>query len=571
MNKIQSAVLAVVMSVFLIQATDPPYEKPTGSFIQFYPVRQRRIDNVEPKYTQVFFNAQRSIGSFASQNALDSNQKPIQSTTPGNYVPSSLVPQRSTITNFLSGSNLPLYPPLVPIPQAPSQGPSTSESDQKFAESALPQYPPVRLQFDVSKVPEAPQNRYDALGRLHNYLSKIGDSRDRSGQPDEDKSAYEKLLDKEFIRPLLKLYEKQIHYQPDYEIANGNSTGRISKEDYVEDFKVLSKDELEMLMYGGEKYQANQNHDAENQQNLDTGNDSVSSASEGNTSTNGIRRDDVSVPENNDKEHIGEILPPEFKKTQQAYPQTHRRVYHQIIFNPANYRMRKSYDYNDRAEIPRIPLTFPTAPSSEGLDGAGYHRVPRINLPPPELYRAPRRFRGYRESFNEGPPHPYFDPSARYHNGWTARRPRVIFPTDLVAFRDATNNQEQEPDWLAGDNNLQDIQEPDVRDRVYSPQCLLGASCEFFLSCWMSGGLLDEPCGLLRGCCHYRGVAKRDESSGLAIGTLHAPPERAKSDDGPFDAVRCGISSTQNQGAQRRIVGGEEAGFGTFHGKPILG
>nr|CAI5843276.1 unnamed protein product [Callosobruchus analis] len=525
MNKIQSAVLAVVMSVFLIQATDPPYEKPTGSFIQFYPVRQRRIDNAEPKYTQVFFNAQRSIG-----NALDVNQKSVQSTTAGNYVPSSLVPQRSTITNFLSGSNLPLYPPLVPIPQAPT----TSEPDQKFAESALPQYPPVRLQFDVSKVPEIPsRNRYDALGRLHNYLSKIGDSRDRSGQQDEDKSAYEKLLDRELVRPLLKLYEKQIHYEPDYEIANGNSTGRISKEDYVEDFKVLSKDELEMLMYGGEKYQANHNHDAEDHQNLDHGDDSVSSASsEETSSSNGIRRDDISVPENNDKEHIGEILPPEFKKTQQSYPQAHRRVYHQIIFNPANYRMRKSYDYNDRAEIPRIPLTFPTAPSSEGLDGTGYHRVPRINLPPPELYRAPRRFRGIENRLTRG----RRTPISTHRHGTTM----VGLLEDL---EDANNNQEPEPDWLAGDNNLQDIQEADVRDR---------------------GGLLDQPCGLLRGCCHYRGVAKRDESSGLAIGTLHAPPERAKSDDGPFDSVRCGISSTQSQGAQRRIVGGEEAGFGTF-------
>ncbi|CAH1954828.1 unnamed protein product [Acanthoscelides obtectus] len=466
MNKIQSAVLAVVMSVFLIQATDPPYEKPSGSFIQFYPVRQRRIDNVEPKYTQVIFRDNsftRSIGSF---NALDSSQKPVQSTTPGNYVPSSLVPQKSTITNFLSGSNLPLYPPLVPIPNAPT----TPVPDQKFAESALPQYPPVRLQFDVSKVPEAQQNRYDALGRLHNYLTKIGD---RSGVPDEERSSYEKLLAKELIRPLLKLYEKQIHYEAGYETSNGTLNGRISKEDYVEDFKVLSKEELDMLMYGGEKYQNNHKHDAEDSQSLDPedsgkrkvdDNDSTASTSEDSGSTNGIRRDDVDVSENNDKEHIGEILPPEFKKSQQSYPQTHRRMYHHIIFNPANYRMRKSYDYNDRAELPRIPVTFPTAPSSEGADGAGYHRVPRLNLPPQELYRAPRRFRGYRESYSEGPPHPYFDPSARYHNAWTARRPRVIFPTDLVAFRDSAN-QEQEPDWLAGDNNLQDIQEPDLRDR----------------------------------------------------------------------------------------------------------
>lgn len=36
-----------------------------------------------------------------------------------------------------------------------------------------------------------------------------------------------------------------------------------------------------------------------------------------------------------------------------------------------------------------------------------------------------------------------------------------------------------------------------------SQKCNQGGTCEFFLYCWMSGGLLDGGCGgLLKGCCH---------------------------------------------------------------------
>lgn len=65
--------------------------------------------------------------------------------------------------------------------------------------------------------------------------------------------------------------------------------------------------------------------------------------------------------------------------------------------------------------------------------------------------------------------------------------------------------------------------------------CISGASCEFFLSCWLSGGLLEGPCdGLLRGCCQ-RGAAKAGKSAGQAIGTLEAPPESPKVQSGLLD------------------------------------
>lgn len=49
-----------------------------------------------------------------------------------------------------------------------------------------------------------------------------------------------------------------------------------------------------------------------------------------------------------------------------------------------------------------------------------------------------------------------------------------------------------------------------------------GGQCEFFLTCWLGGGLLDGACsGLLRGCCR-RGPTASDK---LAIGTQPAPYE----------------------------------------------
>lgn len=66
--------------------------------------------------------------------------------------------------------------------------------------------------------------------------------------------------------------------------------------------------------------------------------------------------------------------------------------------------------------------------------------------------------------------------------------------------------------------------------------CPSGATCEFFLSCWMSGGLLDLPCkGILTGCCFRRGVSKAGFTGGIGIGTIEAPRETGKSQTGPFE------------------------------------
>lgn len=69
-------------------------------------------------------------------------------------------------------------------------------------------------------------------------------------------------------------------------------------------------------------------------------------------------------------------------------------------------------------------------------------------------------------------------------------------------------------------------------------ECPLGATCEFFLTCWMSGGLLDLPCkGILAGCCFKRGVSKAGSTGGVGIGTLEAPREIGKSHVGPLEDI----------------------------------
>lgn len=53
----------------------------------------------------------------------------------------------------------------------------------------------------------------------------------------------------------------------------------------------------------------------------------------------------------------------------------------------------------------------------------------------------------------------------------------------------------------------------------------VGGTCEFFLSCWLGGGLLEGACsGLLRGCCR-RGLMAADKTGPQAIGTQPAPYE----------------------------------------------
>ncbi|XP_066155869.1 uncharacterized protein [Euwallacea fornicatus] len=623
MIKIQSSLLALVLGIFLIQAADPPYEKTTSSFLEFSPTSTPRVETVT-------LNNAESI-------------KHLQS----------------------------LYTTLQNIRR---------ENVQKN---------------------ESTKRIYSGLD---GFLQK------------PDKTPDEKILEHNFVRPLLIQYQNIIHKEPPYKEAD--QSGRISKEDYVENFKILSKDEINLLLHSGEKYQHNQDIQGDNTNNgiangyglswpqseysiqdvdssyedeaiasseeyevdgfrkekgvevahfkfedslhnagrlklpsingvnaqvkentakenldhplvalkknrgdsaapssteelnpppsegqnygtirqllakaeerdlikkienymssntdiqvKDTRNNHSSEDSSKHTyegpepsigidvlplesngahqiiedrmrSLHGIRskspfgghyksddnndasltrRDDSSV-ESEDNEHIGEILPPDFKFEESKVAKDLTTS----VANPApKYLVRKSYAYDDGfypflpQDSSRTLVTFPverfrpdyepSGASEEGYDSSSFSSKNRARFNELSTYRYPRRLRGllgpfeaassvgYQAVRGEQPRESYFDPSARFQTVWagSSRRPRVIFPSDLVQFRDPVNSGSapaEEPDWLAGDNNLQDLEGVDNRDRG------------------------------------------------------------------------CGISSTKQQ-AQRRIVGGDEAGFGTF-------
>ncbi|XP_043279019.1 proclotting enzyme-like isoform X1 [Venturia canescens] len=99
--------------------------------------------------------------------------------------------------------------------------------------------------------------------------------------------------------------------------------------------------------------------------------------------------------------------------------------------------------------------------------------------------------------------------------------------------------------------------------------CADGRSCEFFLKCWMSAGLLDGSCGgIMYACCHRKDAKAISSSPDYNTITSestrdHLQPQFPPDIDASNIEHRCGISTTK-QTAQRRIVGGDEAGFGSF-------
>lgn len=111
-------------------------------------------------------------------------------------------------------------------------------------------------------------------------------------------------------------------------------------------------------------------------------------------------------------------------------------------------------------------------------------------------------------------------------------------------------------------------------------------SCEFFLLCWLTGGLIQKSCGgFLFACCHRPGISPAPATpyvDSLEHPAIQYGPVRSDSRMTVFPFIRpsfhrspyslllgcvseCGATSVdQRLQAQRRIVGGEEAGFGTF-------
>ncbi|XP_058448132.1 uncharacterized protein LOC131428303 isoform X2 [Malaya genurostris] len=179
----------------------------------------------------------------------------------------------------------------------------------------------------------------------------------------------------------------------------------------------------------------------------------------------------------------------------------------------------------------------------------------------------------------------------KIYQPWKSRSPRVVFPqgdlsgpsgfgVDNVVFRDQNFGlnelaaiQDVRNEFNQDDDIIDDPSSAS-KDRVGGDggfrigvrselQCQdEGGNCEFFLLCWMSGGLLQGTCGgLLKGCCHR---TAKSANIGIGTGNTIDLTNLPNYDYGPVENdPSCGISLAK-QTAQRRIVGGDDAGFGSF-------
>jgi len=150
------------------------------------------------------------------------------------------------------------------------------------------------------------------------------------------------------------------------------------------------------------------------------------------------------------------------------------------------------------------------------------------------------------EKFWAGGPSPFFFPDFGFG------RPRQVSASAVRPFRrpkpevvHRKRNQSPAPKAFVGDQH----------------QCGTG-SCEFFLFCWLSGGRMEGSCGgFLFACClrpdgggrNSEAIAEKDKA------------RRPEVNYGPVrNDPRCGLNAASRSVAQRRIVGGSEAGFGSF-------
>ncbi|XP_052754250.1 plasma kallikrein isoform X2 [Galleria mellonella] len=110
--------------------------------------------------------------------------------------------------------------------------------------------------------------------------------------------------------------------------------------------------------------------------------------------------------------------------------------------------------------------------------------------------------------------------------------------------------------------NVNAVTTPLKEDRQDDKRCSQGGTCEFFFYCWMVGGLLEGSCaGLLKGCCHR--VAKAGILGVHDSNSIDFASNEGLSYGPVINDESCGIAVSK-QTAQRRIVGGDDAGFGTF-------
>ncbi|XP_069703519.1 brain-specific serine protease 4 isoform X1 [Periplaneta americana] len=215
-------------------------------------------------------------------------------------------------------------------------------------------------------------------------------------------------------------------------------------------------------------------------------------------------------------------------------------------------------------------VRFPAHTASDAVvaPGSGRLTYPHNPRPPPVSHT------GYNSWVPVRHKQPHYQVSAPTAGGHYTRVPQMGQRSPRLVFRDPDvpgTIRASSPFYTQQTpNGLQDITADDSREGrapgggfpVLGDQSLCATgSCEFFLFCWMSAGLLEGSCGgFLYACCQRRSAkdtAKKGEHDASVL-----------VDYGPVtNDPRCGVSIGKlgpSLGAQRRIVGGDEAGFGSF-------
>ncbi|XP_024084737.1 testisin isoform X2 [Cimex lectularius] len=132
-----------------------------------------------------------------------------------------------------------------------------------------------------------------------------------------------------------------------------------------------------------------------------------------------------------------------------------------------------------------------------------------------------------------------------------ARSPRLVF-------------REHEPSLQAPWSHNSLIEETNIQGKKNENSegdgCKAGSSCQSLVGCWLSWGRVTSPCdGFLQYCCDYSGTNSPTNAARSSQQQATPLPTYGPVVNDP----RCGLS-VKNQAAQRRIVGGDEAGFGSF-------
>lgn len=475
MNQVHSGILALVLGIFLIQAADPPYEK-SANFLPYKTV------NYLP-----------ALSFVTSLEATDDHKTVTPHSDPRSQdIDTSQYNSRILLLDDQNEEN--------------HSNPNSSEEQENLKVFHRYLKNIQKREKKGEDVPTKADNDKNPAEQdvINEFLQRQG------------KTEYEKLLERDFIRPLLKLYESKGPQRPDYVIGNFTDNSRISKEDYESKSKFLTREELDLLIHETEKFHENvqKTSNIEHLEKLAHSSVAPSIVSNEKEAEKGSfsRRDDT-VEEDTKDEHIGEILPPNFNSENSI--QFNSRKVHPKFTNIRRKSFRSSRKYDSgfvpstfaSEKVVRKPISFPrdrfrpeyepTAISYEGFESNREDRSKyiypseihdssnneqesrnvfsniRIGPPNSEIpgYRLPRRLRGFSDSFpgfQITGRDAFYDPSTRWQNGWTgSRKPKVIFPTDLVAFRDANpvSAGQEDPDWLAPDNALQDLQESDIRER----------------------------------------------------------------------------------------------------------